>query len=135
MEYVVFLIQCPDQKGLVSRISTFFYEKSFNILHCQQYTDIAQNQYFMRLKLDLDSLPSSRGDLEREFEEFAGPLKLEWSVHYSDHLQRVAILAILSAEAALASLWKRSSAWRFWANFSGRNFKATLRPRRLSSAL
>ena len=96
MKYFVYLVQCPDQTGLVSRISTFFYEKSFNILHCQQYTDIAQNQYFMRLKLDLDSLPSSRGDLERKFEEFAGPLKLEWSVHYSDHLQRVAILATKS---------------------------------------
>ena len=96
MNHVVFLIQCPDQTGLVSRISTFFYEKGFNILHCQQYTDIAKNQYFMRLKLDLDSLPCSRGDLERGFEEFGGPLNLEWSVHYSDHLQRVAILATKS---------------------------------------
>ena len=96
MKYVIFLIQCPDQKGLVSRISTFFYEKSFNILHCQQYTDIAQNQYFMRLKLDLDCLRSSRKDLEREFEEFGIPLDLEWSIHYSDHPQRVAILVTKS---------------------------------------
>jgi len=46
MKHVVFLIQCPDQKGLVSRISTFFYEKNFNILHCQQYTDLAEKKKF-----------------------------------------------------------------------------------------
>ncbi len=96
MKHVVFLIQCPDQKGLVSRISTFFYEKNFNILHCQQYTDMAENQYFMRVKLDLEGLSSSRKDLEEEFEEFGRPLDLQWSVHYSDHLHRVAILVTKS---------------------------------------
>ncbi|MCZ6776093.1 MAG: formyltetrahydrofolate deformylase [Ignavibacteria bacterium] len=97
MKYAVFVIQCPDQKGLVSRISTFFYKKGFNILHCQQHTDIAQNQYFMRLKLDLGCLSSSRKDLERSFEEFGRPLNLEWSVHYSDHIQRIAILVTKSS--------------------------------------
>ncbi len=40
-----------------------------------------------------------------------------------------------SDDAALASLWNRSRACLFSAYFSGRNFRATLRPRRVSSAL
>ena len=59
METATFLIQCPDQKGLVSRISTFFFERGFNILHCQQYTDVAMDRYYMRLVLDYADL---RGD-------------------------------------------------------------------------
>src|SRR3990172_2249222 len=92
MTSIIFLIQCPDQKGLVSRISTFFYQRGLNILHCQQYTDIQHNLYFMRLKLDLTSLSSSRRLLEDEFAGFGKTLNLRWSVHYSDHIERVAIL-------------------------------------------
>lgn len=97
MKAIIFLIQCPDQKGLVSRISTFFYERGFNILHCQQYTDLTANRFYMRVKLDLDTLASSRAALEREFAQFASGLNLAWQVHYSDHLQRVAILASKTA--------------------------------------
>ena len=92
MQSVAFLIQCPDQKGLVSRISTFFYERGFNILTCQQFTDVATDRYHMRLKLDLAGLRTSRRQLEAEFATFAAPLALEWSAHYADEVQRVALL-------------------------------------------
>jgi formyltetrahydrofolate deformylase len=78
MNNAVFLVQCPDRKGLVARISTFFYDRGFNILHCQQYTDVAESRYYMRLKIDLDSSSYA--------------LDLLWSVHYSDRLSNVAVL-------------------------------------------
>jgi formyltetrahydrofolate deformylase len=89
---IVFLIDCPDQKGLVSRISTFFYERGFNILHCEQYTNVKENQYFMRLKLDMSGLKTSRKSLENEFGEFAASLNMHWTVHYSDYITKIAIL-------------------------------------------
>lgn len=92
MQTAVFLIQCPDQKGLVSRISTFFYERGFNIVHCQQHTDVPTNRYYMRLVIDLKDLRTSRRQLEDEFGRFAEPLALEWSAHYSEPRQRVALL-------------------------------------------
>lgn len=92
MQGIVFLIQCPDRKGLVSSISTFFYERGFNILNCQQHTDTRTQQYFMRMVLDPDSLTMARRTLEEEFSEFARGLNLSWSVHYPDYIQRVALL-------------------------------------------
>ncbi|MBL8150296.1 MAG: formyltetrahydrofolate deformylase [Blastocatellia bacterium] len=92
MKSVVFLIQCPDRKGLVASISTFFYQRGFNMLNCQQYTDTLKNQYFMRVKLDLESLGSSRKALEEAFGNFAKEYQLNWSVHYSDNIQRMGIL-------------------------------------------
>jgi formyltetrahydrofolate deformylase len=89
---IIFLLDCPDQKGLVARITSFFYERGFNILHCQQYTDMRENHFFMRLKLDMQDLATSRETLEREFDLFARPLQMRWHVHYTDVLQRMAIL-------------------------------------------
>lgn len=89
---VVFLIDCPDQKGLVSRLSTFFYERGFNILHCQQHTDIDRNHYFMRMELDLSGLSTSRKILETDFGRLAQSLNMRWSVCYSDYVQKVAVL-------------------------------------------
>ena len=89
---IILLLDCPDQKGLVARITTFFYERGFNILHCQQYTDTRETHFFMRMKLDMNDLATSRETLERQFADFASPLKIRWNIYYSDVLQRMAIL-------------------------------------------
>src|SRR5688572_4375383 len=89
---IILLLHCPDQKGLVARTTSFFYERGFNILHCQQYTDIRENHFFLRMKLDMQDLSSSRETLEREFTALAQPLQMKWHLHYSDVHQRVAIL-------------------------------------------
>ena len=92
MESIVFLIQCPDQKGLVSQISTFFYLKGFNILNCQEHVDVSQDQYFMRIGLDMSDLSTSRKELEEDFQSFGEPLQLNWSVYYSNQMARVALM-------------------------------------------
>lgn len=89
---IVFLIQCPDLKGLLSKITSYFYDCGFNILDCQQHTDTNRNQYYMRIKLDLNDLKSSRKTLYDKFSAFAEPLALKWSVNYSDSIPKVAIL-------------------------------------------
>ena len=91
--FIVFLIQCPDQKGLVAAVSGFFYERGFNILHCQQYTDSSRNIYYMRLKLDLRHLTMPRRQLEAEFGALANPFNMKWTANYSDRRPRAAILA------------------------------------------
>ncbi|MCP3965698.1 MAG: formyltetrahydrofolate deformylase [Lentisphaerae bacterium] len=92
MKYAVFLIKSDDRKGLLATISNFFYEKDFNILRCQQYTDLYENKYYMRVKLDIAELHVTRRKLETSFKELADSLKLEWEVHYSDYVPRVAVL-------------------------------------------
>jgi formyltetrahydrofolate deformylase len=91
MNAIVFLIQCNDQKGLVAGITSFFAERQYNILHCQQYTDIQSGRYFMRIKLE-DEAVLDRTELEDQFTEFATGLGLSWSVRYSDQPYRVALL-------------------------------------------
>jgi formyltetrahydrofolate deformylase len=92
MKYAVFLIQSDDQKGLLAKISDFFYAKGFNILRCQQYTDLHENKYYMRIKLDLSDLQLTRKELEQSFGQLAKKLALQWSIQYSDKIPRMAIM-------------------------------------------
>ena len=92
MKNAVFLIQTADCKGLISQITSFFFENSLNIVHCQQYTAELSSHYFMRIKIDLSDMQMSRRDLEGKFGALAEELRLEWQVHYSDYVPKVAIL-------------------------------------------
>ena len=91
-QIVTFLIKCPDQKGLVAKITSFFYEKGFNILSCQQYVNSIEDTYFMRIRLNADGTVISKAALETHFSELAAPLHFDWSVNYGDKKQNVAIM-------------------------------------------
>jgi formyltetrahydrofolate deformylase len=91
-QLVTFLIKCPDQKGLVAKFTTFFYEQGFNILSCQQYVNAIADRYYMRVRLDSEDAEISKEELEDKFEGFANELNCTWSVHYGKEKQNVAIM-------------------------------------------
>lgn len=91
-QIVTFLIKCPDQKGLVAKITSFFYEKGFNILSCQQYVNAIEDTYFMRVRLNADGTNISKNELENSFIQLATPLHFNWSVNYGDKKQNIAIM-------------------------------------------
>ncbi len=110
MKTVTFLIQCEDRKGLVCEITSFFFRKGFNIVHCQQHSDSRINRYFMRIKLDMDGIQSTRRDIENDFAAFASAYPLEWSMHFSDAVRRTAIMVTKESHCLYDLLlrWKES---------------------------
>jgi formyltetrahydrofolate deformylase len=46
----VLLINCPDQKGLVARVSSLLYRHGANILHADQHQDHGLGLFFMRVE-------------------------------------------------------------------------------------
>ncbi|MGB3779604.1 MAG: formyltetrahydrofolate deformylase [Tunicatimonas sp.] len=105
---IVFLIRCEDQQGLIAKISSFFFERHYNILSCQQFTDEIQNEYFMRIKLDGQGVSYTRKELAKQFEELAEALRLTWSVHYASEVANTAIL-VSKASHCLFDLLERQS--------------------------
>ena len=91
-QHAVFLISAADRKGLLAETTMFFYKRSFNILHCRQYTDAMENSYFMRIKIDLAGMAMTRRKLEEEFAELGKELNFTFKVYYSDAVSRVAIM-------------------------------------------
>ncbi|MFA5514138.1 MAG: formyltetrahydrofolate deformylase [Sphaerochaetaceae bacterium] len=92
MKKIIFLIQCDDRKGLLATISQYFYQRGYNILHCQQHSDTRSSRYYMRIELDLNDLRTTRKELQDEFALFAQDLELTWQCHFTDYRNRAAIL-------------------------------------------
>lgn len=99
----VLLIDCPDQKGLVARVSGLLYEQGANILHADQHIDHEMGLFFMRVEWALDGSASEaapgsgagRFDLEgfkAAFAPLATELEMRWTLTSSARRPRVALL-------------------------------------------
>src|SRR5256885_4040192 len=83
------LINCPDRKGLVARVSGMLYAHGANITHADQHQDHEEGLFFMRVEWIRDDfdLDSFRAD----FAPLALELGMEWRVGLSSVRERVAI--------------------------------------------
>ncbi|MBR1965183.1 MAG: formyltetrahydrofolate deformylase [Lentisphaeria bacterium] len=88
----IFLIATEDRKGLLSIISSFFYEHNFNIIKCQQYSDLVENKYFMRIRIDLADMTITRQHLEESFDGLAKKLQLDYTINYTADVKKVAVM-------------------------------------------
>jgi formyltetrahydrofolate deformylase len=109
----VLLIDCPDRKGLVARVSTLLYERGANILHADQHQDHELGLFFMRVEWALaDGGTSSQGfDLEAFNEEFAPlarELGMRWKLTSGDRRPRMALFCsqYLHCMADLLHRWR-----------------------------
>ena len=109
----VLLIDCPDRKGLVARVSTLLYERGANILHADQHQDHELGLFFMRVEWALaDGGTSSQGfDLESFKEEFsllARELGMRWKLTSGDRRPRMALFCsqYLHCMADLLHRWR-----------------------------
>ncbi len=92
-QIITFLIKCPDQKGIIAKLTHFFYQEGFNILSSQQYVNETEQRFFMRLRVVSDSsVVLSKEQLEERFERLAEAYQITWTVDYGGKKQKVAIM-------------------------------------------
>lgn len=93
METAILLMQCPDQKGIVAKISDFAYRYDANIIQSDQHTtDPTNGLFFMRLEFCFDQNIVSSKHLEEEFGILARTMNAQWRIHYVTKLLRMGIL-------------------------------------------
>ena len=73
----VLLIDCPDRKGLVARVSTLLYELGANILHADQHQDHDLGLFFMRVEWSLNGLADGRPAFKKTGSMNDGSLSVE----------------------------------------------------------
>jgi formyltetrahydrofolate deformylase len=72
MKKAILLIQCPDQKGIVSEVSRFLYSHNGNILEVDQHVDVEMRMFFMRAAWELDSFSLGKDEILPRFQEEVG---------------------------------------------------------------
>ncbi len=102
----VLLIDCPDRKGLVARVSGLLYERGANILHADQHIDRGLSLFFMRVEFELDGF-----DLEgfrTAFAALATELDMTWKLTSSARKPRMALFCsqYLHCMADLLQRWR-----------------------------
>jgi formyltetrahydrofolate deformylase len=88
---MILTLSCPDQRGIVAKVSAFLYERGCNILDAQQFDDQETGQFFMRVVFDADG--ADRSVLREEFGVLAEPLKMKWTLRNRTERYRVLLLA------------------------------------------
>ncbi|MFK7755564.1 MAG: formyltetrahydrofolate deformylase [Flavobacteriales bacterium] len=92
-QIITFLIKCDDQKGIIAKLTQFFYQEGFNIISSQQYSNTLEHRFFMRIRVTSDhSVDIATTQLETKFQELANLFNIEWIVDYGNKKQNVAIL-------------------------------------------
>jgi len=102
----VLLIDCPDRKGLVARVSGLLYERGANILHADQHIDRDQGLFFMRVEWELDGFDLDA--FRAAFTPLAAELGMKWKLSSSVRKPRVALFCsqYLHCMADLLHRWR-----------------------------
>lgn len=91
MTTATLLVSCPDQKGLVAKISDWVFSHDGNILHADQHSDSTAGLFLMRVEWELDSFDLAREEIAPTFEKLALEIHAKWNIHFSDYVRRIAI--------------------------------------------
>ena len=119
-ESAVLLIDCPDRRGLISRVSTMLYEHGANILHADQHQDHELGLFFMRVEwalnrangdsttLGANPKPFDLEAFKTVFAPMAAELDMRWQLTSTARLPRVALFCsqYLHCMADLLHRWR-----------------------------
>jgi formyltetrahydrofolate deformylase len=103
---MILTLSCPDQPGIVARVSGFLFERGANILDAQQYDDPETGRFFMRVVFD----PAGQAleALRLGFEPLAQVCAMDWSLRPGKARRRVMILASQTDHCLADLIWR----WR-----------------------
>ncbi|MFL5897069.1 MAG: formyltetrahydrofolate deformylase [Solirubrobacterales bacterium] len=101
------LLACPDQPGLIARVSGFLADSGLNIVDVDQHSS-GEGRFFMRMVFDRVPEPE-REELELRFaREIGEPFRMDYGFHDSARTKRVAVMVSREDHCLSDLLWR----WR-----------------------
>lgn len=103
------LVGCPDQPGIVARVSQFLFERGANIVHSDQHTtDPRGGTFFLRVEFDLPGLEGCLDELDADFAaQIARPLAMNARFARAARRKRLAVFVSKEDHCLLELLWQQ----------------------------
>ena len=90
-EYILTL-SCPDQRGIVHRVSGFLVERGCNIIDSAQFGDAQSQLFFMRVHFSAEDAAVSDGALRKDFAALAATMQMNAQLHDARKKPRVMVM-------------------------------------------
>ncbi len=85
-------IHCPDQSGIVARVTDFINLHHGNIISVDQHVDHYENLFSMRVSWDLTEFNLPHEEIRPTFQKFLGdPYQMKWTLNFTHEIPRMAI--------------------------------------------
>jgi formyltetrahydrofolate deformylase len=101
------LIDYPDQRGLIARVSTMLYAYGASIMHADQHRDHEAGLFFMRVEWGLVGFELAT--FREELSALALELRMNWRLEVSSSIPRVAIFVSQQLHCLIDLLYRQQS--------------------------
>lgn len=110
LDNFILKLRCSDVPGIVSDVSTYFFQSGCNIVQAQQFGDSETRRFFMRVSFAAADTKTTPGldTLRSGFEPIGARYGMEWSLRDASVPKRV-VLLVSKLDHCLADLLYR---WR-----------------------
>jgi formyltetrahydrofolate deformylase len=88
----ILLTACPDQPGVIARVTGFLADHAINILDADQHTDPDERAFYMRLEIDPAASDLTRENFDPAFANLANELSMTWRVDWRTRPKRLGVL-------------------------------------------
>jgi len=88
----ILTLSCPDQSGIVAKVSQLLAGAGCNITSSDQFGDEEHGQFFMRVAVRPINITISCADLRALFQPLAEKFAMDWAIHNTAKPQRVLMM-------------------------------------------
>ena len=88
----IITLQCADQAGIVSAVSTKLFEHGGNITEAQQFNDMDTGEFFMRVAFDIGGDEDPNAALKNGMADIAKAFNMAWKIRPANEKKKVLIL-------------------------------------------
>lgn len=102
----ILLVNCPDQPGIIARLSTLVFEQGGNIVDSDHHTDRAAGRFLGRIEWVLEGFRLDRDATREAIAKIMASFGGQWELHHSDRRPRLSIWCSKQDHCLLDLLWR-----------------------------
>jgi len=97
---------CPDQPGLVYKLTSWISSWGGNIKHSDHHTDQDAEIFLSRIEWNMNSFPLNKLEIFESFQPIANDINAKFTINYSDEIPNAAIFVSKQNHCLIDLLWR-----------------------------